>query len=73
MGATKIGNIHLDKYSNELKQLIGKLHDDNLDAVHLKGGGVNRNEKVGIENLDQDLNDDNLIMDSDDEKKESGN
>jgi len=31
LGEKKIGNIHLDKYTEELKSLIGKLHDDNLD------------------------------------------
>ena len=33
LGNKKIANIHLDKYSNEFKTLIGKLNDDNLDAV----------------------------------------
>lgn len=33
LGEKKVGNIHLDKYTNELKNLIGKLHDDNLDAI----------------------------------------
>jgi hypothetical protein len=37
LGQKKIGNIHLDKYTAELKELIGKLHDDNLDAVQNRG------------------------------------
>jgi len=35
LGVDKIANVHLDKYSSELKNLIGKLHDDNLDVVYL--------------------------------------
>lgn len=67
LGSNKVANIHLDKYTNELKQLIGKLHDDNLDAVHLKGHG--HQVAKGQDILDQNLNDENLVLDSDDEKK----
>lgn len=36
LGVSKIANIHLDKYTTELKSLIGKLHDDNLDVGIIK-------------------------------------
>lgn len=70
LGSSKVANIHLDKYTQELKQLIGKLHDDNLDAVHLKGH--THQTAKGSDLLDQNLNDDNLILDSDDDKKGDG-
>jgi hypothetical protein len=37
LGQKKMGNIHIDKYTAELKELIGKLHDENLNAVQSRG------------------------------------
>ena len=62
LGVNKVANIHLDKYTSELKTLIGKLHDDNLDVGFLKS-----NTKRQISNdFNPDINDE-LGIDSDDE------
>jgi len=34
LGQDKVGKIHLDKYTSELKNLIIQLNDSNLDAVY---------------------------------------
>lgn len=31
LGKKKVGNVHIDKYTHELKDLIGQLHDENLN------------------------------------------
>lgn len=44
--------IHLDVYTNELKNLIGKLNDDNLDAVQANSKNkIKRNQQ----NLDTQI------------------
>uniref|UniRef100_A0A7S3CPI6 Cyclic nucleotide-binding domain-containing protein n=1 Tax=Strombidium rassoulzadegani TaxID=1082188 RepID=A0A7S3CPI6_9SPIT len=65
LGQKRIGNIHLDKYTQELKNLIGKLHDDNLDAVQNKGA----QKEVKNDFMDQINEDDQLIFDSDDDQQ----
>jgi hypothetical protein len=37
LGQRKVANIHLDKYTSELKELIAKLHEDNLFAFQKQG------------------------------------
>lgn len=37
LGKKKAATIHINKYTNELKNLIGKLHDDDLDKMNIKG------------------------------------
>ena len=36
LGVSQVNNIHLQKYTKDLKTLIGQLYDDNLDAVYVK-------------------------------------
>lgn len=59
----------MDKYTDQLKVLIGKLHDDNLDAVQNNG---QVKDKQQINNFD-DINEGDLIQDSEDERRNAEN
>lgn len=68
LGNKKIASIHLDKYSNEFKNLIGKLNDANLDAVQMTGQTVQ--VKEALININEN---DSLIFDSEDDEKAGKN
>ena len=38
LGQKDVAHMHLDKYTDQLRTLIGRLHDENLDSVQQIGG-----------------------------------
>ena len=64
-----MGEVHTDKYTNELKALISQLNNNNINAVSNKKTKrkSSPNKKID-EPLQNELNEDDLILGSDDEQ-----
>ena len=67
LGQKDVAHMHLDKYTDQLRTLIGRLHDENLDSVQQIGGREKQNNNI------EEIDENELIQDSDDEKRNAGN